>query len=266
MRRALTIALVLAAAAPARADEVIEPGAPTDHDRVVEGAITLAMGTGYLVAEFGFNHQLSPDECQWCNPPGFDRSMRDVLKWRDTARANTLSNTTGYLLAPLSATGLTILAGSDGGWRRHYDDVTPVIQAAIATSLVQHATKLLVARQRPYAHFAPPGSLVASDEDNVSFFSGHTSLTFSLAVAAGTVANMRGYSLAPAIWTIGLALAATTGYLRIAADRHYTTDVLTGAAVGSLIGYAWPKLLHPRLGRHTDVVPTSTGLAVIGSF
>ena len=38
---------------------------------------------------------------------------------------------------------------------------------------------------------------------------------------------------------------ATTGaYLRIAADRHYATDVLTGSAVGSAIGFSVPYLAH----------------------
>ncbi len=127
-------------------------------------------------------------------------------------------------------------------------------------------TKLAGARQRPFVHFAPPGTLVPSEEDNVSFFSGHTSLTFSLAVSAGTIADDRHYALAPVIWATGLALAGTTGYLRIAADKHYTTDVLTGAAVGTIVGYAWPRLVHPHIHRAAEVVPTGNGVAVIGSF
>jgi membrane-associated phospholipid phosphatase len=42
----------------------------------------------------------------------------------------------------------------------------------------------------------------------------------------------------------GLALAAFTGYLRMGAEQHYLTDVLTGAAVGSLVGWAVPYLFH----------------------
>jgi membrane-associated phospholipid phosphatase len=140
------------------------------------------------------------------------------------------------------------------------------VQAAFAASLLQHVTKLVVARQRPYAHYAPPGTLVSSEEDDVSFWSGHTSLGFALAVSSGTVASTRGYALAPVIWAGGLALAAATGYLRIAADRHYATDVLTGAAIGSLVGYAWPKLVHPHLRRDLEIVPTGPGVAVLGRF
>ncbi|HEY1554822.1 MAG TPA: phosphatase PAP2 family protein [Kofleriaceae bacterium] len=257
----LAVALaVTAAARPARAD------GPSDRTREVEAAVTTAMGAAYLVAEVGFSRQLSPTTCTWCDPDGFDAGARNLLRWRDTSLANTLSDATGYVSAPLAAAGLTILAGRGHDWRRHYDDVVPIVQAAIAASLVQHVTKVTVARQRPYAHYAAPGTLVPSEEDNVSFWSGHTSLTFALAVSAGTVTSSRGYALAPVVWATGLGLAAATGYLRIAADRHYATDALTGAVMGTLVGYAWPKLVHPWIGRDVDVVPTANGLAAVGRF
>jgi hypothetical protein len=62
----------------------------------------------------------------------------------------------------------------------------------------------------------------------LSFFSGHTALAFSFAVSAGTIASMRSYRNAGWVLGSGLTMAAATGYLRIAADRHYFTDVLTG--------------------------------------
>ena len=38
------------------------------------------------------------------------------------------------------------------------------------------------------------------------------------------------------IWISALGLASATGYFRIAADKHYFSDVFVGAIVGSLIG------------------------------
>jgi membrane-associated phospholipid phosphatase len=80
----------------------------------------------------------------------------------------------------------------------------------------------------------------------MSFFSGHTTWAFALAASSGTVASMRGYELAPVVWAVGLPLAAATGYLRIAADRHYLSDVLVGAAVGTAVGIGFPRLMHGR--------------------
>jgi membrane-associated phospholipid phosphatase len=260
---AIAIAITSSLGRPARADD----DEAEDRTRLVHLAVTAGLGAGYLIAEFGFNRQLSPDACRWCTPDAFDASMRNALHWNDTKLANTLSDVSGYVLAPVTAVGLMVLASGDHRTRRRaYDDATPVVQSAIVVSLLQHVTKLAAARQRPYAHYAAPGTLVPSEEDNVSFWSGHTSLGFSLAVSAGTVATTRGYELAPYIWVSGLALAATTGYLRIAADRHYATDVLTGAVTGSIVGYAWPKLVHPHLRRDVVVAPTSNGFAVIGQF
>jgi membrane-associated phospholipid phosphatase len=70
--------------------------------------------------------------------------------------------------------------------------------------------------------------------------------TFGLAAASGVVASRRNYRLAPLVWGVGLTLALATGYARIAADRHYFTDVLGGAAIGTLVGGGVPFLLHPR--------------------
>ena len=55
---------------------------------------------------------------------------------------------------------------------------------------------------------------------------------------------MRGYRLAPLVWIAGGVIAFTVSYLRIAADRHYFTDVTVGAALGIGTGIAIPLLFH----------------------
>jgi membrane-associated phospholipid phosphatase len=65
-----------------------------------------------------------------------------------------------------------------------------------------------------------------------------------MAVSSGTIASLRGYRGAPWVWGSGLLLASTIGYLRIAADKHYLSDVLVGASVGSLVGFAVPFFFH----------------------
>jgi len=72
------------------------------------------------------------------------------------------------------------------------------------------------------------------NSDNLSFFSGHATLAFALAVSAGTIASMRHHKLAALMWATGLVLASTGAYLRIAADRHYATDVIMGMVVGTV--------------------------------
>ena len=108
--------------------------------------------------------------------------------------------------------------------------------------------KFSVGRQRPYAHAgaANPDGGQGPYDANLSFYSAHTNFTFAVAAAAGTVAAMRGYRWAPAVYVVGGLVGAATGYLRIAADQHYFTDVLTGAVVGSAVGVGVPYLSTAR--------------------
>jgi membrane-associated phospholipid phosphatase len=71
---------------------------------------------------------------------------------------------------------------------------------------VAEATKRLVHRRRP------------DGSDTMSFFSEHTALA---------AASANG-------WTFGLGLTIGTGYGRLAANKHYTSDVIIGGMVGGL--------------------------------
>jgi membrane-associated phospholipid phosphatase len=59
-----------------------------------------------------------------------------------------------------------------------------------------------------------------------------------------------------------LLLASTDGILRIMADRHWATDVLTGAALGFAFGYVPPVLLHYRA--HRSRPPSFTIAPMVG--
>lgn len=84
-----------------------------------------------------------------------------------------------------------------------------------ATYAVVFAAKLLVQRERPCA------PACGHDNPRFSFFSGHTALAFS---------TVGGPSLA-----VTLPLAVSTGGLRVAAHKHWVSDVLVGSAVGLLM-------------------------------
>jgi membrane-associated phospholipid phosphatase len=203
--------------------------------------------------------KLAPGACRWCGANGLDTSVRDALLWSDPGRAAALSNVTAYVLAPIAALGLPLFDDAP----HLADDAIPVLEAVVAGQLVTQVVKLSVGRQRPYAHFAT-GAFASSSEDNLSFSSGHTSIAFAFAVGAGTVAHARHARLEPVIWASGLAIAATTAYLRIAADKHWLTDTLGGAAIGSAAGYIVPRLA--RSLPEMEVVPTRSGIAVVGRF
>lgn len=123
------------------------------------------------------------------------------LKWpshQDLARH--LSDVSVY-----SAIGLDILHS----WRAPDQKRAFGCQAKrmLATVAVSELTKRIVHRERP------------DGSDHFSFFSEHTAM-----------------SMASSGWRyeVGVPVAVGAGYLRMAAHRHYLTDVIVGAGVGLL--------------------------------
>jgi len=238
--RALAVLCLLVSLRSAHAD----PSERSDRDRVWQIAPFAAGGAFYLVLEFGLKEALTRKDCLWCHSNGFDTGLRNAGKWDDVARADFISNVTGYYSAPIYAIGILMVSSAgEHDSRRWFDDTIPVLQAGIVTGMFNQAFKLLFVRRRPYAEFKAKSTRKANDV-NTSFFSGHTGLAFAMAASAGTVATLRDYKSAPAIWIGGGLLAVTTGYLRVAADAHYATDVIAGAAVGTAVGVAIPLLFH----------------------
>ena len=193
----------------------------------------------------------TPDECRWCDRDSlgrdslnqFDRSARSSLRWNKTGTPDTMSWITEFgpvaLLFSLNKEHLQ-------------ETVLPVFQAFGTTYLVTSVVKVSAARERPAVHF---GGTTSSDA-NASFFSGHSSGAFALVFALARVNSDRHDSRTKWIWIAGLPLASATGYMRMAADKHYMTDVLTGAAVGAAIGWWIPAVWSPTGDRGVSVAPS----------
>jgi membrane-associated phospholipid phosphatase len=235
--RVIALALVLAIAAPARAE-------PTDTDRVIHLGSMITFGGLYLAIEFPWKLRFASLECTWCDPPGFDHSIRDALRWERRLVAARASDVLGFAASPIALASLMVAAGGEHrSLRRTLDDLSPMIESAIIVSLMQSTAKYVVRRSRPFVRFAPPGRIYYHD-DNTAFWSGHTSAVFAETFACGIIAHERGYKLEPAIWATGITFGVVTGYLRLAADMHYASDVAVGVLLGIGVGIAVPYLLH----------------------
>jgi len=209
-----------------------------------------------------FESSLAPASCRWCEPGALDSAVRGALRWNDTAAANTASNVGAYALVPLTSLGL-LAAGAQGEGRfgEMAGNVLVIAESVALAESANQIVKFAVGRERPFVHALPPAGKSSTDnpaDNNVSFYSAHTSFAFALAVSTGTVASLRRYRWAPAIWAAGLAGAAAVGYLRIAADRHYFTDVVTGAVAGGAFGLVVPYEFH-RAPAALTLVPAPGG-------
>ncbi len=263
MKRALTLALLSGLVATrAGADE---PPRPLRYDLVTDLAVTGA-AVASMVTLALLKSRLASLQCRICAPDPLDDSVHRALLWRDAQAADTASSVLadGLLPAGLLAYGL-VSAGLAGDVGSGAVDALLVVQAVSLATVLQECVKYAAARLRPYAWYGHlPPSPGAYDRD-LSFYSGHTSFAFATAASAGTIFAMRGYPGAPEVLGLGLAAAAAVGYLRMAADQHYLTDVLAGAAVGGFVGFAVPWFFHRPRGtapRPGDVLPAPGGFAI----
>jgi membrane-associated phospholipid phosphatase len=129
------------------------------------------------------------------------------------------------------------------------EDVVITLDATIVTFGLTNGTKRLAARARPAVRHGVVAETEYADkpsEWNQSFFSADTSIAFALVSSATTLSYLRGYRSAPWVLFAGSVIGVSTALLRIAADVHYATDVLTGAAVGTAVGFSMPFFLHRR--------------------
>jgi membrane-associated phospholipid phosphatase len=226
-----------------------------DGDGAIEGAgvrtwsLVLGLGGAYTLAEYIFKPELAPSRCRICGGDvnGFDTAVRDALLWDDVGTARRISDVNLFAQPALTLALLGLASARADRFEQWDDDAGIVLEGAVIAMTLNQLVKFAVGRERPFVAALPPdqkGTSRNPADENLSFFSGHTTWTTALAVGAGIVAHRRNYSLEPWIWASGLSVAAATGYLRIAGDKHYASDVLVGAVVGAAMGYLVPTLLH----------------------
>ena len=259
------IATVLVTTAPAE----------LQYDLRVDVPVTVGLGAWWLLSEFAFKHQLAPPRCRWCDRNALDdagRALRAPVERQPAA--SLASDVVGVIATPVLMVGLDAAFTRFGGgtWRHAAVDALLVIEAMVASQALNQVVKFIAGRERPLVAQLPEDQKPLTkqpDDNNLSFFSGHTSYTFSLVAATATIVRARGYAHWWVVPAVGLPFAVTTALLRLAADKHYLTDVLTGAALGVLLGVGVPVLFH----RPVQVGPVTArltaggrGVALVGEW
>ncbi|QIP13562.1 phosphatase PAP2 family protein [Spirosoma aureum] len=142
------------------------------------------------------------------------------------------------------------------------------LETLLLANGVESTVKALSQRPRPFV-FNPdvPMENKLTRDARQSFFSGHATTAFASAVFTSEV--FRHYfpdsKLKAVVWIGTLGLASATCVMRYESGRHYQSDLLVGAAFGSLVGWGVPKLHEVKnrsdLGRRLDIQPWSSGSA-----
>lgn len=260
------------------------PGAPAPRpadlawDARVDIPVTTLLTVGVIISELA-KPGLAPDACRWCETNAFDTGVRRAFhpslapSAKGVKPYTTISDFTGFVALPVLALGLdALLAWHDGALADAAPvDVLLMLEAVTTALALTQLTKYAVGRARPYS-IGASAALLAEGSDpadaNLSFFSGHTSISFAIAGAAATVMTLRGYRYAWVAWLVGMPLATGTALLRLAGDKHWASDVLVGLGVGLGAGIGVPLLFHrPVRGLSSlRVSPGPGGLSVAGAF
>jgi len=170
---------------------------------------------------------------------GFDRSA--TTHWSPPASSASDVILVSLLAAPLSMIAVAPAAPAPVTVGVMFGEVV------LLTNGIGQLTKTIFRRVRPFAYNDDPDitlDLKTSKTARQSFPSGHAANAFASAVFASTVfSHLRPTSpLRYAIWGGSLAAAGAVGYLRYNAGKHYPTDIVAGAVLGSALGWLVPQM------------------------
>lgn len=145
---------------------------------------------------------------------------------------------------PTTSAGLALVVLLGLFARRKYPAMAGFALAVAGANAAWILAKALVARPRPsieYASFIEPG---------FAFPSGHATNAFAFGVFLAVMLGRsvpRGHARRAAM-TLPLVCAALVAFGRVYLGVHYVSDVVAGAVLGSVAGYAG-VLLHDLLAR-----------------
>lgn len=210
----------------------LTPQSSTAQEVDTVRAITPAQAGSFVAAGalFGAGRLLDinkgPPECVPCDPlevPAFDRWMirPPVGEW---------STASDVLILGLGTATLAHSATRENGWR----GVVVGLETMAWTLGLTEVSKAVIGRYRPVLY--TEDAVEAADElsNQRSMPSGHTSTAFALATAYWL--NNPDVGLAPKL--TAMAAAVGVGALRVVAARHFPSDVVVGAVLGTGVAFA----------------------------
>lgn len=241
----MLLVLALPAAGWAQQTNPLQQPVGPAKKRVLPGyAEYAAVGTltGGMVLASAILRQ--PETAKWTGGLLFDDGVRSVFRARTESGRALAGNVSDAMMFSTMAYPILV----DAIWSRGIVDgdaagafhmVVDDAAAFLITGIFVGTMKNAIGRERPAMRDCPECVTTTS---NQSFPSGHTAMAFTGAgLMCSNEIQKSGFGMT---CLGGLALASTTGILRIAADRHYATDVLAGAAIGFASGYLVPLLLQ----------------------
>ena len=206
-------------------------------------SLLIGSGTALLASSFYLQSKVTPltdDDIASLsnnNINKFDRSAADNWSsngntWSYITLASTMISPIGFMFNDKTRDDFIILGVMYG-------------ESLLITNGLNMTVKSVAQRKRPFVYNDDAPYNDKKKKDAVlSFYSGHTANAFNSAVFVSTVfsdyypQNQWRY----VVWGTSLLAASTTGYLRYYSGKHYPTDIIAGAIIGSITGWGIPAL------------------------
>lgn len=200
--------------------------------------VVAASGAALLTAAGALAHPPAA-ACAPCDPADLTGFDRGVIDWNSTAARR------GSDILLLSVVGGAALA-SVGGMEpaRARGDAAVLANALLWTTAATEWLKVGVHRARPALYRSGAVEAATVHENRESFPSGHASVAFAAATAYATLAARQHLPHATRNSILLYAGAVGVSVFRVAGGKHFPTDVLGGAALGTGIGWTVARL-HP---------------------
>lgn len=228
-------------------------------------ALILGAGTVVSVLGYSLEQKINPLSVQEISAlsrndiNAFDRSA--TYNW-----SKSLTTLSDVSIAITMLSPLTLFL--DKNVQKDFQTISAMyFETLLFATFIPSIAKGTAIRVRPFVYNADaPQGIKLEAEAKKSFFSGHTTVAFASAVFLSSIYDsyFPDSKYTKYIWAGSLVTASVVGYLRYASGNHYPTDILTGAVVGSAVGYLIPYL-HKTSIRQSNLYPNinqRTGFSV----
>jgi hypothetical protein len=247
-----------------------DSGLAWSHANAWDYSLT-GIGAAALVVELGIFQPIRPP-LHWSKPILFDTDVRNALRASGDRTRNNLEDLAWVLWGAQLA--YPVLVDVPYAWRRYNYEVARDLfwQDAMTLTLAGAFDGLLrdvTGRARPEVSdcLARGGGTPCLDtnvDTTRSFPGGH--IVNSTAASVLTCTQHSFMELYGAPWdgvacATTLASDATLAVLRIVSDNHWVTDQIAGMAIGAVLGWGIPYVVHFRAGARDAAASSSTSAA-----
>lgn len=235
-------------------------GSPLAANLWIDLPLVLGVGSTLLGVELAAPQLPAPSCGPVCDAQAVNALDRVSIGWHSRPAYTASNILIGFNIAlPFLVDLLDVAANRPPDAVRGYlQDALILSEVFVLNAGLNTLFKYAVRRPRPFLYDADMDAVPLSERQDsdagLSFYSQHSSSAFAMATAGSYLFMLRHPEskwVVP-IWIVSEGLAATTAAMRVLAGKHFISDVLVGAVVGSAMGLLIPYL-------HRRVLPGASG-------